>query len=123
MYWPKTLRAVHRAARAQPAVQLMAPHCTGPDRGAQTRRASKSAQNQLSKCMSLEFARRRHKVCVVMLHPGTCDTDLSVPFQKARPRVETTDSVLWCWSCGAHARLLLDRALSCDQVPLHAHVC
>ncbi|KAK9839402.1 hypothetical protein WJX81_000014 [Elliptochloris bilobata] len=45
-------------------------------------RASKSAQNQLSKCMSLEFARRRQQICVVMLHPGTCDTDLSQPFQK-----------------------------------------
>ncbi|EIE27560.1 NAD(P)-binding protein [Coccomyxa subellipsoidea C-169] len=45
-------------------------------------RASKSAQNQLSKCMSVEFARRKQNVAVVMLHPGTVDTDLSMPFQK-----------------------------------------
>ena len=45
-------------------------------------RASKSAQNQLSKCVSLEFARRRQQICVIMLHPGTVDTDLSQPFQK-----------------------------------------
>ena len=45
-------------------------------------RASKSAQNQLSKCMSLEFARRRQLISVIMLHPGTVDTDLSQPFQK-----------------------------------------
>ena len=45
-------------------------------------RASKSAQNQLSKCMSLEFARRRQIISVIMLHPGTVDTDLSQPFQK-----------------------------------------
>lgn len=45
-------------------------------------RASKAALNQLTKTMSLEFARRRHKVACVLLHPGTCDTDLSMPFQK-----------------------------------------
>ncbi|BDA48718.1 probable c-factor [Coccomyxa sp. Obi] len=45
-------------------------------------RASKSAQNQLSKCMSIEFARRKQNIAVVMLHPGTVDTDLSMPFQK-----------------------------------------
>lgn len=45
-------------------------------------RASKSAQNQLSKCMAIEFARRKQNIAVVMLHPGTVDTDLSEPFQK-----------------------------------------
>ncbi|CAL8463417.1 g2951 [Coccomyxa elongata] len=45
-------------------------------------RASKSAQNQLSKCMSIEFERRKQNIAVVMLHPGTVDTDLSMPFQK-----------------------------------------
>ena len=47
-----------------------------------TYRASKSAQNQLSKCMAIEFARRKQNIAVVMLHPGTVDTDLSEPFQK-----------------------------------------
>ncbi len=32
--------------------------------------------------MSIEFARRKQNVAVVMLHPGTVDTDLSMPFQK-----------------------------------------
>ena len=41
-----------------------------------------AAQNQLSKTMSVEFARRRQKVAVVSLHPGTVATDLSEPFQK-----------------------------------------
>ncbi|CAL5223686.1 g6237 [Coccomyxa viridis] len=45
-------------------------------------RASKTAQNQLSKCMAIEFARRKQNIAVVMLHPGTVDTDLSEPFQK-----------------------------------------
>ena len=47
-------------------------------------RASKTAQNQLSKCMAIEFARRKQNIAVVMLHPGTVDTDLSEPFQKVR---------------------------------------
>jgi NAD(P)-dependent dehydrogenase (short-subunit alcohol dehydrogenase family) len=50
-----------------------------------TCRASKAALNQLTKTMSLEFQRRRRKVACVLLHPGTCDTDLSQPFQKNVP--------------------------------------
>ena len=45
-------------------------------------RASKSALNQLTKTMSLELARKNQKVAAICLHPGTCDTDLSKPFQK-----------------------------------------
>ena len=45
-------------------------------------RASKSAQNQLTKTLAVELARRRRGVAVVALHPGTVDTDLSLPFQK-----------------------------------------
>ena len=37
---------------------------------------------QLTKCMSVEFARRKQSVACVLLHPGTVDTDLSAPFQK-----------------------------------------
>jgi NAD(P)-dependent dehydrogenase (short-subunit alcohol dehydrogenase family) len=48
-------------------------------------RASKTALNQLTKCMSLEFARRKQNVACVLLHPGTCDTVLSAPFQKNVP--------------------------------------
>ncbi|KAL4433394.1 hypothetical protein ABPG77_010247 [Micractinium sp. CCAP 211/92] len=48
-------------------------------------RASKAAVNQLTKCMALEFERRRQRVASVLLHPGTVDTDLSKPFQKNVP--------------------------------------
>lgn len=45
-------------------------------------RASKSALNQLNKCMSIEFARKKQNITCILLHPGTVDTDLSKPFQK-----------------------------------------
>lgn len=46
-------------------------------------RASKTALNQLNKCMSIELARKKQNVACIVLHPGTVDTDLSKPFQKA----------------------------------------
>ncbi len=45
-------------------------------------RASKTALNQLTKTMSVEFGRRKQKIACILLHPGTVDTDLSQPFQK-----------------------------------------
>lgn len=48
-------------------------------------RASKAALNQLTKTMSLEFQRRKQPVAAICLHPGTCDTDLSAPFQRNVP--------------------------------------
>ncbi|KAL4451642.1 hypothetical protein ABPG75_007304 [Micractinium tetrahymenae] len=48
-------------------------------------RASKAAVNQLTKCMALEFERRKQRVASILLHPGTVDTDLSKPFQKNVP--------------------------------------
>eukprot|EP00210_Caulerpa_lentillifera_P008899 g8490.t1 len=48
-------------------------------------RSSKTALNQLTKCFSLELARKRKKVACVLLHPGTVDTDLSKPFQRNVP--------------------------------------
>lgn len=36
--------------------------------------------------MAIEFARRKQNIAVVMLHPGTVDTDLSEPFQKVTVR-------------------------------------
>ena len=47
-------------------------------------RASKTALNQLTKCMSLELARKHRKIASILLHPGTVDTGLSEPFQKVR---------------------------------------
>ncbi|MFT4627034.1 MAG: NAD(P)-dependent dehydrogenase (short-subunit alcohol dehydrogenase family) [Myxococcota bacterium] len=48
-------------------------------------RASKAAQNQLSKTLAVELSRRAKNVCVVALHPGTVDTDLSRPFHRNVP--------------------------------------
>ena len=45
-------------------------------------RASKAALNQLSHTASIELARYNPESCMVTLHPGTVDTDLSRPFQK-----------------------------------------
>jgi NAD(P)-dependent dehydrogenase (short-subunit alcohol dehydrogenase family) len=48
-------------------------------------RASKAAQNQLLKTLSIEMARRNRRSCCVLLHPGTVDTPLSAPFQARGP--------------------------------------
>jgi len=50
-----------------------------------TYRASKAAQNMFTKNLSIELPRRARGVIVVALHPGTCDTDLSKPFQRGVP--------------------------------------
>ncbi|KAF5190462.1 C-factor [Thalictrum thalictroides] len=49
-------------------------------------RSSKSALNQLTKTLSVEFARRKDAIICILLHPGTVDTDLSKPFQKNVPQ-------------------------------------
>lgn len=43
-------------------------------------RAAKAAQNQLTRTVSIELARRAPKLITVALHPGTVATDLSKPF-------------------------------------------
>lgn len=48
-------------------------------------RASKTALNQLNKTLSVELSRKRAPVSAILLHPGTCDTDLSKPFQRNVP--------------------------------------
>lgn len=48
-------------------------------------RASKAALNALTKTASVEFARKRQKVAALVLHPGTCETDLSAPFRANVP--------------------------------------
>lgn len=48
-------------------------------------RASKAAQNMMTKTLSIELARRAPNVICVALHPGTVDTDLSKPFQRNVP--------------------------------------
>ncbi|WP_413677897.1 short-chain dehydrogenase [Prochlorococcus sp. MIT 0916] len=49
-------------------------------------RASKAAQNQLLKTLSIEWRRKFPFSVVSILHPGTCDTRLSKPFQSAVPK-------------------------------------
>jgi NAD(P)-dependent dehydrogenase (short-subunit alcohol dehydrogenase family) len=44
-------------------------------------RASKAALNMLIKCTAIEMGRRYKEACIIGLHPGTVDTDLSKPFQ------------------------------------------
>ncbi|XP_031504942.1 uncharacterized protein LOC116267398 [Nymphaea colorata] len=48
-------------------------------------RSSKTALNQLTKTISVEFRRRKDPIICVLLHPGTVDTDLSKPFQRNVP--------------------------------------
>ncbi|EOY25618.1 NAD(P)-binding Rossmann-fold superfamily protein isoform 1 [Theobroma cacao] len=45
-------------------------------------RSSKAALNQLTKTISVEFARKKDPIACILLHPGTVDTDLSRPFQR-----------------------------------------
>ncbi len=48
-------------------------------------RASKAAQNQFLKTLSIEWRRKFPFSVVSILHPGTCDTKLSKPFQSSVP--------------------------------------
>jgi NAD(P)-dependent dehydrogenase (short-subunit alcohol dehydrogenase family) len=46
-------------------------------------RASKAALNMLVRCTAVELSRTRPQAVCVALHPGTVDTALSRPFQRA----------------------------------------
>lgn len=48
-------------------------------------RAAKAAQNQLLRCLAIEWSRRLPLACVSLLHPGTTATPLSAPFQASVP--------------------------------------
>ena len=48
-------------------------------------RMSKAALNMLVKNLSIEWGRRVPDSCVVAIHPGTTDTNLSKPFQENIP--------------------------------------
>lgn len=58
-------------------------------------RASKAALNQLLHTASIELRRLNPQACLLLLHPGTTDTDLSRPFQANVPaeRLFTPDFV------------------------------
>jgi len=49
-------------------------------------RASKAAQNQFLKTLSIEWRRKFPYSIVSILHPGTCDTKLSKPYQSNVPK-------------------------------------
>ena len=49
-------------------------------------RASKAAQNQFLKTLSIEWRRKFPHAIVSILHPGTCNTKLSKPFQASVPK-------------------------------------
>ena len=49
-------------------------------------RASKAAQNQFLKTLSIEWRRKFPLSIVSILHPGTCDTKLSKPFHSSVPK-------------------------------------
>ncbi len=55
-------------------------------------RGSKAAQNQLLKTFSIEFKRRNPLSVCLLLHPGTVDTPLSLPFQANVPTEKLFDS-------------------------------
>ena len=70
-------------------------------------RASKAALNQLSHTAAIELARYNPESCMVTLHPGTVDTDLSRPFQKkdAKTRPFSADhSAAQLWQVMDHLR-------------------
>lgn len=48
-------------------------------------RASKAAQNMMTKCASIELGRGSRAAIVLALHPGTVRTDLSAPFSVRTP--------------------------------------
>jgi NAD(P)-dependent dehydrogenase (short-subunit alcohol dehydrogenase family) len=48
-------------------------------------RASKAALNMFIKTTSIEYKRTCPQAIVVALHPGTTDTNLSLPFQRNVP--------------------------------------
>ena len=48
-------------------------------------RGSKTALNQLTRNASIEFARKKHPIIAMCVHPGTVDTRLSEPFKKNVP--------------------------------------
>ncbi|MES1924058.1 SDR family NAD(P)-dependent oxidoreductase [Salinisphaera sp. T31B1] len=51
-------------------------------------RASKAAQNQLTRTAAIELRRRSAELICVGLHPGTVDTALSEPFQQRVPEAQ-----------------------------------
>jgi NAD(P)-dependent dehydrogenase (short-subunit alcohol dehydrogenase family) len=63
-------------------------------------RASKAALNMFMKTVAIEYGRKSPNTIIALLHPGTTDTRLSVPFQRNVPpeklfSTERTIAQLW----------------------------
>ena len=69
-------------------------------------RASKTSLNQLTKTMSLEVARRKHKVASILLHPGTVDTGAACTCKCWRV-------LLIAWASASSCRMCSKPLLSC----------
>jgi NAD(P)-dependent dehydrogenase (short-subunit alcohol dehydrogenase family) len=48
-------------------------------------RGSKTALNQMTQTAHVEFSRKKNPIAMLLLHPGTVDTELSEPFKKNVP--------------------------------------
>lgn len=58
------------------------PSVPNPVRCNQVALLSQTALNQLMKTLSIELARKKMNISCILLHPGTCDTDMSEPFRR-----------------------------------------
>lgn len=72
-------------------------------------RAAKAALNQLLRTISIEQARRNPDSIVLALHPGTVDTGLSRPFQRAAKTLFTPAE------SASHLLRVIDRATPADS--------
>ncbi|CAK9136384.1 unnamed protein product [Ilex paraguariensis] len=77
-----TDRDVAVIANLSARVGSIGDNCLG---GWHSYRSSKASLNQLTKTVSVEFARKKDPIVCLLLHPGTVDTDLSRPFQRNVP--------------------------------------
>ena len=48
-------------------------------------RGGKTALNQMTRTAHVEFSRKKNPIAMILLHPGTVDTELSAPFKKNVP--------------------------------------
>jgi NAD(P)-dependent dehydrogenase (short-subunit alcohol dehydrogenase family) len=79
-------------------------------------RASKAAQNMALRTLAIEWARSRRQAVVVLLHPGTTDTDLSRPFQANVP----PDKLFTTERCVRQLLEVIDRRQPADSGRFYA---
>jgi NAD(P)-dependent dehydrogenase (short-subunit alcohol dehydrogenase family) len=85
-------------------------------------RSSKAALNMLTRTMALEFERKRAPVACLLLHPGTCDTDLTRPFQKVQPPQRAWLCTTHCFVCVAQQGGAVTQRVACTRLlSYHSH--